>query len=345
MIVEYNKLKEMTYKLLMSGGMNEENANILAEILVTAEARGVYSHGIQMTPTYVRLMEEGVVTANPEIKIVEESDSALVIDGDHGLGGIVMSKALDLLVAKSKKTGAATLAVRNSGHYGAGAYYVEKAAEMGQAAFLYANTSKSAVPFGGTGRYLGTNPYSFSVPAGKYGTVTLDMATTETAAGKLGTAAREGRQVPLGCGVDKDGNPTTDPVAITQGGALCHFGGVKGYGIAFMINVMAGVLTGAEYKPDELDLFGRTKEHPTVGFYMNITDIAHFMPMETFIERIEDSISDIKSVKPAPGFAEVCYPGEIENKKKIQAMTEGVNVHDVAYGTFIETLKNRGIEF
>ncbi len=344
MNIEITELKKMVKQTFAAAGMNEENAECMAEVMVTAEARGVYSHGVKLIPQYLRYIANDFMKPNPEIRILKETDGILVIDGGSGLGAIVMSKATDLLVEKSRKTGAASLCVVNTGHFGAGAYYVEKAANQGQIAFLYANTPKSAVPFGGTGRYLGTNPYSFSAPAGKYGTITLDMATTETAASKLSAALQEGKEVKLGCGVDADGNPTTDPKAILQGGSLCHFGGVKGYGIAFMIDVVAGVLTGAEYKASELDMFGNSHDKPNVGFFMSLTDIEHLMPLANFTARAEDLIRDIKMVKPAPGFKEVCFPGEIENSNMLRSLRDGVNVHDAAYQNFVEAARHLGLQ-
>lgn len=344
MVVSYENLKEMVSRVFKAVGLNEENAAIMAENMVEAEARGVFSHGIKLIPQYLGYVEKGLINPNPEIRILKDDPSFLAIDGDSGFGAIVMQKAVDLLVEKSKATGSASLAVVNTGHFGAGAYYVERAADAGQIAFLYANTPKSAVPFGGTGRYLGTNPYSFSAPAGKYGNITLDMATTETAASKLSAAMQEGRSVPSSYGVDAEGKPTTDPKAILQGGALSHFGGVKGYGIAFMIDVVAGVFTGAEYKASELDLFGNTHDHPNVGFFMSLTDIAHLMPVERFVSRAEDLIQDIKQVKPGAGFSEVCFPGEIENRKKARALAESVTIHDVAYDNFVAAAAQRGVQ-
>lgn len=345
MIVNYEKLLDMTEKAFAAAGFSPENAAQMAEVLVTAEARGVYSHGLQLVPVYFNSARNGFIQPNPEVRVLHETESSLVVDGGYGLGGIVLTKATDLALAKCKKSGSCSLSVINSAHYGAGAYYVERAARAGTIAYLYANTEKSAAPFGGCERYLGTNPYSFAAPAGKYGNIVLDMATTETAASKLIAAANDGKQVKLGMGVDANGNPTTDPNAILNGGCLSHFGGVKGYGIAFMIAVVSGVLSGSAYLKDDICLFGTETKKPSLSFFMNLTDIEKFIPLDSFQARAEDLIDDIKRVTPAPGFSGVCHPGEIENRNYKNALENGVNVHDACYQNFIKAAADVGVTF
>lgn len=344
MIVPFDTLCTQIAAMFRSVGMTQKNAAQMAEILVTAEARGVYSHGIQLVPEYLRHIEDGIASANPKIKILQESDSTLLVDGDNGFGGISLTAAVDLAIEKSRKTGSCALSMVNCNHYGAGAYYVERAAARNQLSYLYANTPKMAAPFGGSERYFGTNPYSFCAPAGKYGNIVLDMATTETAAGKLRAAIDDGVQVRLGFGVDRNGKPTTDPAEILHHGALSHFGGVKGYGIAFMIQVATGVFSGAAYKANDVGMMRMISDRPTVSFFMNLIDIASFMEPKQFSERTERLISEIKQVRTAGVFNEVCYPGEIENRRLAQALQSGVNIHDAAYTAFCEDAHRRGVE-
>lgn len=346
MIIEMNNLFCDVQRVFEAAGMTAENASQMADVLVTAEARGVYSHGIQLVGQYLDCIRRGIIHANPQIKIMKESDTTLLVDGDQGLGGIALTQATRLAIEKAKKYGTASLSMVNTAHYGAGAYYVEKACKENMIGFLYANTPATAAPFGGAGRYFGTHPYSFAAPAGKYGNIVLDMATTETAAGKLIAAINDGRQVPATFGVDKDGNPSTDPAAILYGGAMNHFGGVKGYGIAFMIHTVTGVLSGSAYKPQDIALMDMNlgpEQRSTVSFFMNLTDISKFIDPEEFKRRAEDLIDDIKQVPAAPGFSEILHPGELENRRLANAKANGVNVHDAAYENFCKAAQAVGV--
>lgn len=346
MIIEMSKLLRDVQAVFEASGMTTENAAQIADVLVTAEARGVYSHGVQLVGQYLDCIRRGIVHANPQIKVVKESDTTLLVDGDQGLGGISLTHATELAIEKAKRHGTVSLAMINTAHYGAGAYYVEKACKDNMIGYLYANTPATAAPFGGAGRYFGTHPYSFAAPAGKYGNIVLDMATTETAAGKLVAAINDGKQVPSTYGVDKDGNPSTDPAAILYGGAMNHFGGVKGYGIAFMIHTVTGVLTGDAYKPKDIalmDLNIGPEQRSTVSFFMNLTDISRFIDPEEFKHRAEDLIDDIKQVPTAPGFSEILHPGELENRRLANARANGVNVHDAAYENFYKTAQAVGV--
>ena len=344
--VAFEELKAQVAKVFASNGFNEENALQMADVLCMAEARGVYSHGIQMVPAYMRMVNEKIVTPNPDIKVVAESESTIKIDGDRGFGGIVVAKAVKLAAEKAKKSGSCSVAIANSPHYGAGAYYVQKAADLGQIGYLYANADKTASPFGGAGKYFGTNPYSFAAPAGKYKYVTLDMATTVTAWSKLYAAIQDGvKEVSPLMGVDRNGKPCTDPEEILYHGALSHFGGPKGYGIAFMIALVTGVLTGPKFLADDIECQGFRSGTATISSYLQVTDIAHFTPVEEYVRKMEEFVADLKSVKPAEGFKEVFFPGEMENRNLARALEEGVTIHDAAYNNFIEAAAELGVQF
>ena len=347
MVIEYGKLFKMIKDGFIKVGMTDENADMMAEVLCTAEARGVYSHGVQLAPLYYGQLERGEVKANPELKIVKDEQSVLICEGDTGYGGIVFRKAVDRAIEKAKEFGTCTLVMTETNHFGAGAFYVERAADAGMISYLYANGPAMTAPFGGAERFLSTNPYSFSTPAGKYGHVVLDMATTVTAGNKLRAAMNDGIQVPSSFGVDRNGKPCTDPREILYNGALSHFGGPKGYGLAFMIAAVTGVLSGDGYMREDFSFTGANpdKKSSLQTFFMNIVDISRFTPIEDYIERIENVIGDLKTVKPAEGFKEVFFPGEIENNNLKRSMTQGVTVHDAAYESVCEALTSRGIAF
>ena len=346
MVIAFDEISARIAKAFSAVGMSGENAARMANVLTTADARGVYSHGIQQVPFYLEMIERGIASADPEPKILREDSSMLLIDGDKGFGGIVVDDAVDMAAARARETGICSVGFTNIAHYGMGAYYVDHAAQQGMIGYLYGNADRTAAPFGGAEPYLGTNPYSFAAPAGKYGQVTLDMATTTTAWSKLYAAVQEGKtEVMPGCGVDRDGLPSTDPNEILYHGALSHFGGAKGYGIAFMVNMVCGILTGPLYKGGEIYCLGLKTGKVTISAFMNVIDIAHFIDPADFESRMEAFIEDIKAVKPAPGFSEVCYPGEFENRNCAKAMAEGVTIHDAAYENFVKAAAARGVTF
>lgn len=343
MRMTFDELKGLMKAGFIHVGFTEENAEIMADNLAVTEARGMYSHGFQMAARYMKFVTDGPTNPNPQISVRNDYPSCCVVDGDRGMGGIVVDKAVDIAVEKARKTGSATVLIVNTYHYGCGAVYAEKAAREGMMSYLYSSNSGKAAPFGGTGRYYGTNPYTFGAPAGKYGNFILDMATTETAMGKIYAAAKEGRPLPEGLAMDQNGNPTTDAELVLNGGALRLFGGHKGYGIAMMTLISGGVLSGANYHKDDIYIMG-DQGLPTAGSFLQVTDIDKFVGVEAFNRRMEDLIEELKTSKPAPGFDRVYFPGEIENLKLADSLKNGINVSDVAYRTFRDYLHTQGME-
>lgn len=334
MKISFEQLKKEVFDTFVKYGMNTVNAQKMSDIVVTSDARGVYSHGINFMPGYVNTYKEGKIKFNPDIKIVKEYPSAIIIDGDYGIGGLVMSKAVELAMEKAKQTGCCSVSVINTGVFGAGGYYVNEIAKNGMVGFCYANAVKAATPFGGCQPYLGTNPYSFAAPAGKFEYVTLDMATTECAANKIMIAAKKNEPVRLGLGVDRNGLPTTDAAEIMNFGALNHFGGPKGYGLAFMINCMTGVLSNSAYRAEDVDIMGQFHDHPTISFYLNVIDISKFNDVKQFNNDMETMIEEIKNIRKADGVKEIFYPGEIELNNYNKAKKDGINIDDDIYNRF-----------
>lgn len=343
MIVPFDKLKSMMKTGFEKIGMTEENADCLAENLATAEARGVYSHGVAMASRYAKFILDGQANPNPQIKILNDNPSSCVIDGDRGMGAIVLDKATDIAMEKARATGSCVVCVINAYHYGAGAYFVEKAARNNMMAYLFGTNTGIAPPFGGVGRYLGTNPFTFAAPGGKYSNFVVDMATTMTAMAKVRAAVRDGKPLPEGCAIDAEGNPTTNPEDVINGGALLTFGGHRGYGIAYMNVVAAGVLSGARYKKDEMHVMA-DQGAPGAGCFLQVTDISKFMEPDKFKFRMGDMIDELKSIKKAPGVSEVYFPGEIEGNKLKESLKNGVNVTDSAYALLTDFLKSQGCD-
>jgi LDH2 family malate/lactate/ureidoglycolate dehydrogenase len=190
-------------------------------------------------------------------------------------------------------------------------------------AFLYANAPSTTAAWGGVRRYLGTNPYTFAAPTGRHGPFVLDMATSVVARGKILLAAQRGESIPEGWAVDAAGNPTTDAHAALEG-AVLPFGGPKGYGIAMMIEVMAGVLSGANIGPAVGDLYEDLEQPQGVGTFLQLIDVAAFLPLDHFLARIDAFLDDIKATASPENGHEVLIPGEIESRTAAARGRDGI---------------------
>jgi LDH2 family malate/lactate/ureidoglycolate dehydrogenase len=320
-------LRGYVARTLVTAGLPPADADVVAESLVYANLRGVDSHGVTRVPIYVERLRRGIVRARPEIDIVSESGGALLVDGGNGMGAVVMSRALDIALERLPTARSLSVAVRNSNHYGSGAFYAAHAASKGAAMFLYGNAPATMAAWGGTSRLLGTNPYTFAVPMARDESLVLDMATSVVARGKIILAAQRDEEIPLGWAIDHNGTPTTAAKQALAGSVL-PFGGPKGYGIALMVEVMAGVLAGAQVGPEIGDLYDELERPQGVGAFFSLIDISTFMPLETFTRRIESLIEQLKATGSTEPGGEVLFPGEIEARTSRRRAHEGIPLPD-----------------
>ena len=251
--VDYKKLLHFVGASFEKLGVPSDDAQIAANGLVMADLRGVDTHGvIRFNPYswYVKWLKEGSMTAKPNIRIVSENAATALIDGDNGMGMVVGHRAMEIAIQKAKSSGVAMVAARNSRHYGMSAYYAMRALAHDMIGIAMTNASRQVVPtFGRDARY-GTNPICFAVPAKEEVAFVLDMATNTAAAGKLELAARLGKAIPLGWALDENAASTTDPRVAQKARRLLPLGGTrdrgshKGYGLAILVEILCGVLTG-----------------------------------------------------------------------------------------------------
>src|SRR5215207_2396152 len=209
-------------------------------------SQGVHSHGVIRVPTYVGQLRAGKINARPSIEVVEDHGGQVVMDGDNGLGQLTAFRANELAIQRGKEHGLAAVALRRSTHCGAMAYYAIRARQHDLIGLAITNAGMNMTPTGGTAKIIGNNPFAMAVPTTRAWPMVLDMATSVVAGGKLDVARSKAESIPLGWARDKDGNPTTDPVA-ARAGALEPVGGYKGYGMAVMLDVLAGVLSGGRF--------------------------------------------------------------------------------------------------
>src|SRR5438105_4473002 len=254
--VDHHRLQAFARDVFGRLGVPVDDAHVAASILVHADLLGIESHGVARLaahPGYAAGLKRGIVKADARSSIVTETASTALVDGDEGLGGVVSTRAMQLAIDKAAANGVGMVTVRNSRHYGIASHYAMLALPHGMIGLSMTNAVPQVVATNGKHALLGTNPLSVAVPAGDERPFILDMATSVGAAGKIEVATRTGKAIPEGWLVDADGVPTVDPQALWNGGALLPLGSkpelasYKGYGLAVVVDVLCGVLSGAGY--------------------------------------------------------------------------------------------------
>ncbi|MCC6177501.1 MAG: Ldh family oxidoreductase [Chloroflexi bacterium] len=299
------------------------DAAIVAEHLVEADLRGVHSHGVIRVPNYVQRIGEGKVNPRPNIRIVRDEGGQVVMDGDFGLGQLTAYRANEVAIERGKQHGMAGVALRRSTHAGAMAFYPIRASRHGLIGLAITNAGMNMTPTGGTQKLVGNNPFAMGVPTNKDWSMVLDMATSVVAGGKLDVARAKGESIPLGWARDKDGNPTTDPAAARQG-ALEPVGGPKGYGMAIMLDVLAGVLSGGRFG----GMLGDETGRGGMAQYFQTIDVERYMPLAEFKQRMDALIDQIHASQKSPGVKRIFVAGEIEHDLQTERLRDGIPLAD-----------------
>ena len=335
-----SRLKEFCSALLEKTGIPSGDADLIAEALIRANLRGVDSHGVIRVPIYVKRLKKGLVNPTPKIAILRETPATAVMDGNNGFGQVIATRAMELAITKAGKVGVGLVGIRNSTHFGAAAFFSMMALKHEMIGIVFANSYATVAPWGGRAPYFGTNPMSIAVPAGKELPVVLDMATSVAALGKILLAAQKGEPIPAGWAISPDGEVTTD-AAKALNGALLPFGGPKGSAISLLIDVVAGLLTGAAFGTHVGDLYKNMERPQNVGQMMGAINIGCFSDGNEFKNRMDTMIRELKSVPPAKGVSEVLLPGEIEARTHQRREAEGIPLNP----TMIAELYQLGEEY
>lgn len=318
-------LREYCKKVMTAKGIDTACAQAVADMLVDADLTGVSTHGVSRLAIYLERVERGLVARGNEVKILRESPSALAIDAGNTLGAMSASFAMERCIDKAKETGSCFATVKNSNHFGAAAFYTKKAAAAGMIGFCCTNLTAKIAPFGSSEPFMGTDPICVAVPSEEF-PVVLDMAPSVVALGKLILAQKLGQQIPLGWALDQDGKPTTDP-AEGRKGSLLPIGGPKGSGIAMMVELLAGVLSGAGTATHLHDLY-EFDAPQGVGHFLGAIDVSHFMDPDEFRRRVSAVIAEVHSLKTAEGFNEILMPGERGFRSAEERAEAGIDLPD-----------------
>jgi LDH2 family malate/lactate/ureidoglycolate dehydrogenase len=316
--------------LLKAAGASDEEAGAVAVGCVNANLAGHDSHGVIAIPTYIDRVKAGHIVPGAEWTIVRESPTTTVIDGHWGFGFHVNAKAMALTIEKAKIANVAACTVFRQSHVGRLAAYPMMAIREGMIGLATADSGRSpkhVAPFGGREPRLGTNPISIAVPSDLEGPFCLDMATSAVAAGKIALAVARSEQIPKGWIIDAAGRHTTDPKDYRKGGALLPLGGPEGYkgsGLAAMVEVLCGLLTGLGFG---VEATGRHND----GCFMAVFNVAAFRPLQDFKKEVAEFARYLKSTPPSEGSNGVFYPGEIEYLREQERRKNGVEVEDATW--------------
>ena len=329
-IVQADRLETIGTALLRAAGASQEEAEAVAVGCVNANLAGHDSHGIIAVPTYIDRVKAGHIVPGAKWTIVQESPATTVIDGHWGFGFYVNAKAMQLTIDKAKKTNVAACTVFRQSHVGRLAAYPLMAAKEGMIGLATADSGRSAkavAPFGGREARLGTNPISIAVPSDLEAPFYLDMATSAVAAGKVMLAAARGEQIPEGWLVDTDGKPCTDPTRLRKGAALLPLGGSEGYkgsGLAAMVEILCGLLTGLGFGVEPT---GRHND----GCFMAVFKVDAFRPLAEFKKEVAEFARYLKATPPSAGSPGVLYPGEVEHLREQERRKSGIDVEDATW--------------
>jgi len=342
--VPSESLLHFTTEVFERVGVPGDEARLIATSLVEADLTGVDSHGVSRVPIYLKRIETKVVNPVARLEVVQEYPGAVVFDGCNSMGIVTGIRVMDVLLEKADTAGAVFATVRNSNHFGIAAYFTRRALSKEMIGFAASNAPSTMAPWGGIRPYLGTNPFSVAIPAGKELPIVLDMATSVVAQGKIILAAKEGKSIPVGWAITKTGEPTTDPKEALEGTVL-PFGGPKGYGIALLIDILSGVLSGAAFGAYLNNMWNNFTDPQNVGHCFAVVDVKKFLPLDEFKEKMDRMILDIKSNPRAKGVEEIYLPGELEYRNRIRNLTEGVPLSGKVYADLVQAGKRLGVAF
>lgn len=338
--VSADDLRRFAAAAVSATGVPSPDAGLLADSLVTAELWGHASHGVIRLPWCLARLRSGATTPVTRVTSVRDQGSVVVLDGNDGIGQVTAQRAVELGVERARAHGVSAVAVRNSGHFGTAAYFTRQAADAGCIALLATNASPAMAPWGGRTKLVGTNPWSMAAPGPGGEPLVLDMANTAVARGKVYVAADRGEPIPFGWAADADGNPTTDARAALEG-LILPMAGAKGYVMAFMFDVLAGVLTGSAFGADVVGPY-RPTGRSGVGHLLVTLDVTAFGDRADYDRRVTALVDQVRGAEPAPWADGVLTPGELEVRARKRNEESGIQLSASAWGQLDEIARTTG---
>jgi L-2-hydroxycarboxylate dehydrogenase (NAD+) len=334
---QYDYLFDFTRDVFMKMGCNEHDSTIIAEVFLAAELRDHASHGMIRIKDYYELWRAKRINTDPLIKIVHESPSTAVVDGDNAIGMVAARRSMEIAIEKAKKAGTGWVATRNSNHFGIAGYYSMMALQYDMIGICLTNANPLVAPTFSISRMMGTNPIAVAIPAMKQPPFVADFATTPIARGKLAIAEKKGEKVPFGFVQDKDGLPSDDPTILKYGGSMLTLGGDrihgshKGFCLSSIVDIFSAVFSGANFGPfvppsvAYLPILNKKVGEGT-GHFFGAMRIDAFQPAKEFKTKMDEWIETFRSAKPAKGQECVLIPGDPEREAEERNMRDGIKL-------------------
>lgn len=304
-------------------GLSDTDAQAVAALMAEADMQGSDGHGIIRLPQYVQRIEAGGINVKPDIRVVHERAAMAVVDGDNGMGHLVVSRAVQIAIDKARQAGVAWVGTRNSNHAGPASLYARMPIAHNMIGLYFAvGNANHLPPWGGMEMLLSTNPIAAGIPTGDEPAVVLDMATTVAAYGKVKAKAKKGEAMPEGWMIDRQGRPLTDPTRASEG-FLLPIGGHKGYGLALIVGLLAGTLQGAAMGREVVDFNVDSKTPTNTGQAILVIDLEAFGGAGPFKGAVDTLVRDIRGSERLPGVERIWLPGEQSHGRRADYATSG----------------------
>src|SRR5262245_16820994 len=322
--VEADRLEAFTARAFEAVGITAPDARSIAELMVRADLQGSEGHGVFRLPQYVRRIKGGAVNIKPNIRVTREAAGMALVDGDNGMGHLVMRFATDRAIEKAKTAGVAWVGVKWSNHAGPASLYASMPLEHDMVGLYLAVGNANHLPaWGGLDMLLSTNPIAVAIPAAEEPAIVLDMATTVAAYGKVKTKAQRGETMPEGWMMDREGRPLTDSKRANEG-FLLPIGGYKGYGLALVFGLLAGTLNGAAMGKEVVDFNADDTTATNTGHAIVAISVEAFQPVAEFKRQVDVLIRDLRNSRRLPGVDHVRLPGEGSHAARADRARNGI---------------------
>jgi ureidoglycolate dehydrogenase (NAD+) len=344
-MIKVEKLTEFCVAALRAVGMREADANTTANVLVTTDTWGTFSHGTHHLPNYINKIRAGGIDPLATPEVVVDTPALAVVDGHNSIGMVASCYAMRLAIEKARAIGLAYVSVKNGNHFGAAGYYANMAAQEGMIGLAMSNADPNMAPPGGRASVIGNNPFAYAAPSGDEPPIVLDMALSTTAATKILAAKQKGAKIPDNWIIDSEGRSTTEVGDWPASGSLLPMAGHKGYGLAIMVEVLAAVLSGGAVALDVNNWLDNLAVPPGLGHSFIVINIGKIMPIDQFKGRVDKMIREIKTSPTAAGCDRIYLPGEIEWEKRNSALKEGISMPSQIILSLSELSVSIGLNF
>jgi LDH2 family malate/lactate/ureidoglycolate dehydrogenase len=322
--IPYEVERRFIESAFLKEGLPAKDAATIAALMAEADLQGSDGHGVIRLPQYIKRIRAGGINKQPNIRIVSERSAMALVDGDNGMGHLVVTAAVDIAIRKAREAGVAWVSTRYSNHAGPASLYATRplASDMLCLYFAVGNANHMP-PWGGSEMMLSTNPIAAAVPAGREVPVVLDMATTVAAYGKVKAKAKRGEQMPVGWMVDRNGQPLLDPNRANEG-FLLPIGGHKGYGLALIVGLLAGTLGGAAMGREVIDFNADHESVTNTGQAILVIDPSAFGDVAAFKDSVDRLVGDIRGSERLPDVERIWLPGEQSHGRRLQNAETGI---------------------